>query len=369
MSYFINKPITYTAVATTSDRPLDTFSYTWTFDDNTSSSGASVSKAWYTLGDHQASVTAIDNQTGGSGTDSITITILPKYELFLAPLVASSNLLRIVTPGLYSVDYGFTWQTQNYPVGGVITMSGDGTRILLSSSSDFSVHISRDSGTTWSDSGLPPTTFRNSFSISYDGVYMLSGDGSGYYPFYMSTDDGTTWNPITTFGSDGWDCFAISKTGQYMFACGAQNRLLRSVNYGATWEASSSSLKPYKGLKGIACSDAGNIVVGCGSNGSIYISTDYGHSYTENTTLAGKALGFVCISGDGSRMAVTVPGSTDYIYISSDFGKTWVANTAAGAKNWYEIFISSDGSILIAASNEYYFKWLYQSFDFGETWI
>jgi hypothetical protein len=75
MSYPINQPIKYTAVAATQGRPLDTFSYAWTFDDNTTANTASTSKTWTTAGVHSATVTATDTTTLGTATASKAVRI------------------------------------------------------------------------------------------------------------------------------------------------------------------------------------------------------------------------------------------------------------------------------------------------------
>lgn len=73
MSYPINQPITYTAVAATQGQPSNTFTYAWAFDDTTTANTASTNKTWTTIGNHLATVTATDTTTLGTAVATKTI--------------------------------------------------------------------------------------------------------------------------------------------------------------------------------------------------------------------------------------------------------------------------------------------------------
>lgn len=75
MTYSVNQAITYTAVASTPGFPLDTFAYSWAFDDGGTGNTASLPHTWTTVGPHSATVTATDNTTleSASATKSITV--------------------------------------------------------------------------------------------------------------------------------------------------------------------------------------------------------------------------------------------------------------------------------------------------------
>ncbi len=75
MSYPINQALTYTALATTTGAPLDTFTYAWAFDDTTTANTATYAKTWATPGNHVATITATDTTTLGVATASKTITV------------------------------------------------------------------------------------------------------------------------------------------------------------------------------------------------------------------------------------------------------------------------------------------------------
>ncbi len=76
MSYPINQPITYTAVASTVGMPSNTFTYAWAFDDGGTGNTASLSHTWSLTGLHTATVTATDSVTLASASASKAINIM-----------------------------------------------------------------------------------------------------------------------------------------------------------------------------------------------------------------------------------------------------------------------------------------------------
>ena len=102
--YFTNQPITYAALATSNDPEKNgPWSYTWSFDDNTSESGAAIaSKTWSTDGPHVATITAT-NLTSGSflvGTVEITTQYEntdPLFLSYLAPIIEVYNGEGVMT--------------------------------------------------------------------------------------------------------------------------------------------------------------------------------------------------------------------------------------------------------------------------------
>jgi hypothetical protein len=75
MSYPVNIPVVYTALAVTSGLPLDTFTYSWLFSDTATGAGNTLNKTWSTTGVKTATVTATDNQTGGTASATKIITV------------------------------------------------------------------------------------------------------------------------------------------------------------------------------------------------------------------------------------------------------------------------------------------------------
>lgn len=96
------------------------------------------------------------------------------------------------------------------------TVSGDGTKMAVSSivySATPKVHVSTDTGSTWSDR-TPPVANRNWISVSYsaDGNTLAVADYGGYV--YISTDDGVNWIQQTSIGVRNWRSVAVSNEGE-----------------------------------------------------------------------------------------------------------------------------------------------------------
>ena len=148
MSYPINQPITYTAVASTQGQPSDTFTYAWAFDDTTTANTATTNKTWASTGSHLATVTATDTITGGSATASKYISckdwslltwvstaakIIPSTSGSSAdrimPLMVSGNLLVNVrdyyTPGA-AVSYDTVNMVRNENLTATSSLTGGG---------------------------------------------------------------------------------------------------------------------------------------------------------------------------------------------------------------------------------------------------
>jgi hypothetical protein len=88
--YPTNTNITYTAVASTAGMPSDTFSYTWSFSDGSAhASGASVAKAWASIGSPIATVTAVDTLTNGSASVAKQISVADPNAAWLATAMSA----------------------------------------------------------------------------------------------------------------------------------------------------------------------------------------------------------------------------------------------------------------------------------------
>jgi hypothetical protein len=192
MIYPINQAIPYTAVATTFGHHQDTFSYTWTFDDNTSSSGASVSKTWTTPGNHLATVTA---------TDLVTNTVA----------VAQKNI-NLFNPSMTWnwYDTGKSLTTANSSFEGFETGKTFlfGNKLISFGSyyyrQDVNVYNMDTDTLTLYSSALPSGGFGGSCLIPagpYAGKVLLFGNNSGAYGYWDLADN--TYTPISATGGPG----------------------------------------------------------------------------------------------------------------------------------------------------------------------
>lgn len=418
-NYFVGVPVTYTALAQTLERPSDTFVYTWTFDDNATASGASVLKTWSTMGSHSATVTAVDNQVGTSGSATKAITVDPTPVRFAQVRyhATSTNLDTIVTSAsadtsnftTKSINYGFSFSnlvdmTLIGPFGhgaGPIVCSGDTSIQLMYI--DSSMFLAVDHGLTWVEVGqfgalgnTPKGT-----AISRDGQWMiasgsqsLGGPPDTGYIGAATVSDPNQWlggmlvdTPVDhiPLGPDAFYALAVSSTGLYMYGYGSTTGFVRSLNtqprtdgtirYGWFWTYSSTPFTG-KSVHAMVCSDDGSKVLAAGQDDNVasgsdylYLSTDFGVSFTQIVSAGKRAWGSVAMSPDGTKMAAVYPGSSGYIYLSTDSGVTWVPQTAAGLRNWYRVHVSSSGLFLVGMYfTGYDYRYL-NSFDGGATWM
>jgi len=147
-------------------------------------------------------------------------------------IVANNTAKEIWT----SSDYGVTWSVDDTITSDIrdCAVSGDGTYMYYGEiSGDRDLHISDDSGDTWSV--LYATVGVYGLSVSYDGKYILFGNGSDR--IWQSDDYGSSFvNDFLTVGPD-IRTSSMSSTSQYR-AIGDYNDetgFWISDDYGATW--------------------------------------------------------------------------------------------------------------------------------------
>lgn len=147
MSFPSGTNITYTALAATQGYLAADHTITWTFDDSTTQTGASVSKNWATIGDHTANVLATNDKTGGTAVASKTVTVKNPPNTF------GSTFTK--TKAYYANNKIFTVfgeQSQNYEAGvlnsddttSLITRTTDSCELRIVNYSDCSSAISAD---------------------------------------------------------------------------------------------------------------------------------------------------------------------------------------------------------------------------------
>jgi hypothetical protein len=118
----VGRPATFTTAACSPD-PSATLTYTWTFDDGTSASGATVTHAFAKPGDHTARVAVLDSagRTGGIGT--VVSVIGPEPP---APVISHVR----ITPSRFgargaTITYN---DTEAVPTSVVVFLRGNGVR-------------------------------------------------------------------------------------------------------------------------------------------------------------------------------------------------------------------------------------------------
>ncbi len=166
-----------------------------------------------------------------------------------------------------STDGGATWANSgsmvggNYNSGTQLAMSGDGTKVVATSSGGGSV-----AGINWSTNGGASFT-EEGYSTSTHFGASISRDGlSGCVPSNASHND----CHVMTREVSG----SALKT---VWACGDAGKIYRSDDGGHTWSAQNSGT--VQNLKGISAYDKDNALC-CGANGTILYTHDGGATWS-----------------------------------------------------------------------------------------
>jgi hypothetical protein len=252
------------------------------------------------------------------------------------------------TPPAISMDSGATWTTNSaFTTGGAVASSADGTKLIAAlhpsgnGPGPYTIFLSTNSGTTWTQTGLPAGNWIGCVS-SADGVKLATAIFGGF--IYTSTNSGTTWRTNSTTGINCVS-LAASADGTKLAAASAFNdTIYTSTNSGLTW---SPTTAPNGGWFSVASSADGSRLIATDS-GYTFISTNSGVSWnqTSQTNIAGRT---VASSADGSVLIIVVGTS---IYTSTNFGINWAETNFLGTNfqttQWLSAGSSADGSELVA---------------------
>lgn len=227
-----------------------------------------------------------------------------------------------------SVDDGATWRKIFSEQGAVIeymSISTDGSKIILTDGVEQRFYISTDGGQNWTEKAMWATPAEYSLvQVSPDGSF-LAGCNNDHnvdsYTTYISTDNGQTW---TQKGTNSLDCPSYIFNNGTMIATGNANNIAKSTDYGQTWtEISNFS----NNVSTTSFSNNGNNVF----DGN-RISLDGGNHWTPSNAQipAGYRIYQTGISDDGKKLYVTAnptlsaPTSSQAILLAStDGGRTW----------------------------------------------
>ncbi len=191
-------------------------------------------------------------------------------------------------------------------MGGELGVDGDGGGII----------VSRDSGKTWTATGL---TTGNAVSLAIHpdtgGPLYASVSSKG---LYRSDDDGETWtranaNPLNAADTKDIHFYvAVDPADRnYLVAGFHNNGIALSSDGGTTWTASSSGMSPETNVVEVVF-DAANpgVVYACSTNAGVFYSTDKGLTWQAlNDGLSVKAVVKLELSADGSVLyAATIGG-------------------------------------------------------------
>jgi hypothetical protein len=295
-------------------------------------------------------------------------TLVPKYGISFTGLYYYDFTYQIPL-GIWSLPASSTQISQYYSSFGIGPSGSYGANYL---------YVEVD-GTSTSPSGFFSVTLSVNGNVISDGTfYYVSGpqyaliffneiiyapndieitiiDGQAT-PINFTFQDQNGGIPITSVAaSRGSGQYQMVATGANGYAIGfLQGRLYRSIDYGATWQASSTNTLYY--WDRIAISDTGQYMIAGSLNGPLFLSSNYGASYTDITTrIRGNATEYfegIGISGNGQYIIVCYEtgNGNAATKISNNYGDagSWsvVAPWQSGAPKIQGIAISYDGQYM-----------------------
>ncbi|MEM3872549.1 MAG: hypothetical protein QXE05_08320, partial [Nitrososphaeria archaeon] len=168
--------------------------------------------------------------------------------------------------------------------------------------------------------------------------------GLGDMGVYKSTDGGETWKNVYNTGSF-WDIAIALNKPQNLIAAEVCCGILRSTNYGETWQEIRPLERP-NNYYTVAISPLDSNIVFLGSwGGGILKSTDGGNTWFESSFGIESASIFSFAITKNNNIYILLQNKG--IYKSTDFGKTW-ARKDAGIDyyhfNWFSGSIVQDPS-------------------------
>jgi photosystem II stability/assembly factor-like uncharacterized protein len=252
-----------------------------------------------------------------------------------------------------STDGGTNWASR-VPAGSQIkglTMSGDGTRIAVQSTSTIS--LSSNSGANWTSYTNVVAGTNSSIStisMSRDGqkVFTVGGPGVNDDKVHFTQNFGTLWETSTAAPlASGWySNVKVSGDGNRVVVTTSSSRSYSSTDNGANWTGTVVNLA----LSAVTMDYAGTRVVATSANYSsatgIYISTSPFTWVTKTFANGYTRLSRVEMSANGNKIvAINYYGD---VWVSSDAGATWFLPTGISAGNkWNCVAMSSDGSRIV----------------------
>ena len=268
------------------------------------------------------STLVVSTDGGTTGTNATTIPGSGSYGA-VAVSANGSRLLLVRGNQLYTYSGG-AWNASSSPSfnWSAVASSSDGTNLVAVASGDR-VHVSTNSGTTWSAVGVARDW--EAVTSSADGLKLAAAVYNGL--IYTTTDGGTNW---TSRGSVNryWTAIASSADGSKLAATEVNGQIYTSDDSGGTWTARDSA----RAWSSIAMSTDGKILLAGVLGGRLYYSDDSGVTWTAKDDV--RVWGSVAMAGDGGNAVAAVLDGALY--------------RAAGYLSEYTVTASEDAATALA---------------------
>ncbi|HYF17804.1 MAG TPA: sialidase family protein [Ramlibacter sp.] len=219
------------------------------------------------------------------------------------------------------------------------------------------VHISRDSGATWTASSLPNANWI-SVDMTPDGQRMVAVAFEG--AMYQSTNGGTTWtridNAFNAAGNLQYESVTISQDGQRIVAAVMNGRIFTSTNSGAAFTPATGSVTANNAWRAVDSSANGMVVVAASQNGELHLSTDGGLTFAALPVAVGATQVFdgwyrVALSDDGQTIVAAAnpnfAGPSSGLYVSRNRGTTWTRGSTVSGP-YTTVDTSANGDVIVA---------------------
>ena len=243
--------------------------------------------------------------------------------------VASASNLSISTDGGTTLT-----NAAGIPGSGnykAVAVSDDGSEVLVARGTQLYTY----SGGSWAATTSPALSWM-SVASSADGVKLV-GVASGA-KVHVSTNSGTTWSAVGA--ARDWQAVASSADGTKLAAAVYNGLIYTTTDGGTNWTARGSVNRYWTS---IASSADGTKLAATEVNGQIHISADGGATWTARES--DRAWSSIAMSADGKLLVAGVLGGS--LYYSDDSGATWSAKDEA--RVWGSVAISADGGNAIGA--------------------
>jgi len=289
-------------------------------------------------------------------------------------------------PSTYiSYNTASTWNNITQTPSEAWTINGSTNGKVLAIGSNNIIHISTDSGTSWTQIVLRigvGTSVAVSSSMSGDGtklIVFLTDNGIG---IFLYTYNGTTWirQEITPPGSSNWRCCTMSTNGGVFYVgtsisdTNATGRIYKSIDGGSSWTSDStfSGVDPAPSLyqwASLATNSDGTKVLAANNSGYLYLSNDSAATFVAQVSLDPGAGNWQskCLDMTPDGLKLIVCAINRYVWISIDGGVEWTRQNqpVMGSKQWGSVSCSNDFKVLGAT---HYGGYVYLSTDSGSTW-
>lgn len=230
------------------------------------------------------------------------------------------------------------------------------------------IYKSLDKGSTWikTSTGLgPDTNVVKMYLLSNGNILAYTKDASYNEKIFLSTDNGANWTLSHSLGGNSKKALWVNSSNEVYLYYGYT--LVKSTNYGVTWNVVNSSFDNYLS-DDIFKTSSGNLICNTrttlsGNKLNFYKSVDGGLTWTDCTDsgLDNYQANTQCItSGDTIYTGTWWSTGTKSIHYSADFAETWDTVPQSGISNISTInnlVITKNGYLL----NSVYLNGIYRS--------